>query len=56
MYITTGVLPDMLEIVKCRQHLIRQLPMGAGLCPWGGYTDEIVWRYRLTLINRLTDF
>ncbi len=20
----------------------RQLPMGAGHCPWGGYTDQIV--------------
>ncbi len=26
-----------------RNHVItRQLPMGAGHCPWGGYTDRIV--------------
>ncbi len=23
-------------------YVTRQLPMGAGHCPWGGYTDRIV--------------
>ncbi len=39
----------------------RQLPMGAGHCPWGGYTDQIVCNIHgevlmlQTVTNQLTN-
>ena len=33
---------DSIGLKSCSKYQTRQLPMGAGHCPWGRYTDRIV--------------